>query len=523
MKRTCQCLFTLLLTIWMGIESCYSQHDPGRNAVRHLARGEVEQALKVIDATNRANASSIDQAEVHFVRMLAACVENDSIQALRYAKEAVGEGAHFGRFLAGQPQMLQTLYRAEGFQDWAAEFDTPVIHGPMVGAITDKSARIWIRSAQEMELGLKIQPDHAMVNPVQTSSENDFTAVFEITGIEPNTNYECSITLNGKVVGTSAWFRSAPREGSESAFRIVFGGGAGFTPQHERMWDTINNRDPIALLMLGDNVYIDDPKHSQTQDYCYHRRQSQPQWRNLISTTSVFSIYDDHDFGENDCVPGPDIETPAWKRSVWEKFRENWVNPSYGGGDEQPGCWFDFFLGDVHFIMLDTRYYRDLKAGSMLGGTQKEWLLNTLDSSKGTFKVLVSSVPFTPNVKPNSKDTWDGFPDERDEIFSFLADREINGVILVSADRHRSDLRRFRRNNAYPLYEAMSSCFTNVHRHNLLKNAEGSDFIFGYNKRPSFGQLDFDTRKKDPEIIYRVFDIDGNEQGSHSIKLSELK
>ena len=77
----------------------------------------------------------------------------------------------------------------------------------------------------------------------------------------------------------------------------------------------------------------------------------------------MYSIWDDHDFGTNDCIPGPEIEVPTWKRSVWEIYKQNWVNPSYGGGSEQPGCWYDFHIGDVHFLMLDGRYYRDLKGG----------------------------------------------------------------------------------------------------------------------------------------------------------------
>jgi len=114
----------------------------------------------------------------------------------------------------------------------------------------------------------------------------------------------------------------------------------------------------------------------------------------------MYAMYDDHDFGMNDCNPGPEIETPAWKRQVWETFRRNWVNPSYGGGDAQPGCWFDFHRGDVHVIMLDGRYYRDKQGGIMLGPVQKAWLFETLKASNATFKVISSPAPFCPKIKP---------------------------------------------------------------------------------------------------------------------------
>ena len=50
---------------------------------------------------------------------------------------------------------------------------------------------------------------------------------------------------------------------------------------------------------------------------------------------------------------------PFWKKDwAFPIFRQNWANPSYGGGDAQPGCWYAFYIGDVDFIMLDCRYYR---------------------------------------------------------------------------------------------------------------------------------------------------------------------
>ena len=196
------------------------------------------------------------------------------------------------------------------------------------------------------------------------------------------TRYRYQVSVDQQQTGAPAEFQTFPKQNTASRFSIAFGGGAGFTPQYERMWTTIGRHSPDALLLLGDNVYIDDPTHPLSQRYCYYRRQSQPEWKGLVATTSVFTIYDDHDFGTNDCIPGPAIESPAWKRPVWEVFSQNWNNPSYGGGAKQPGCWYDFQIGDVHFIMLDGRYYRDLAGGSMLGPVQKKCcLLYTSDAA----------------------------------------------------------------------------------------------------------------------------------------------
>ena len=221
--------------------------------------------------------------------------------------------------------------------------------------------------------------------------------------------------------------------------------------------------------------------------------------------------------------PAPRLKNRLGNAPSGKTFTQNWVNPSYGGGEKQPGCWYDMYIGDVHFIFLDCRYYRDLKGGSMIGPVQKKWLLDTLASSKGTFKVIASSVPWSPGVKPGSRDTWDGFDEERETIFTHIEKNGISGVLLMAADRHRSDLRKITRENGYDFFEVMSSRLTNVHTHGLVSGATGSKFIMGYNETPSFGRLEFDTKSATPSIEYKIFDIDNNEQGSAKILLSDLK
>ena len=204
---------------------------------------------------------------------------------------------------------------------------------------------------------------------------------------------------------------------------------------------------------------------------------------------------------------------------MWNIFRQNWVNPAYGGGDEQPGCWFDFHIGDVHFILLDGRYYRDRKAGSMLGPVQKAWLKKTLAASKGTFKVLCSPVPFTEKIKPGSKDPWDGYPEEREEIFSFIGENKIVGVFLVAADRHRTDLRTTERPNGYTLYEFESSRLTNRHTHGVVKTP---GLIWGFNEKCSFGLMRFDTTAADPQVVFECISIDGETKETFTLKRSVL-
>ena len=135
---------------------------------------------------------------------------------------------------------------------------------------------------------------------------------------------------------------------------------------------------------------------------------------------------------------------------------------------------------------------------------------------------MISPVPWSLGVKPGSKDTWDGFAEEREEIFSLIEKENLSGVILMAADRHRTDLRKTPRPQGYDFYEFMSSRLTNVHTHPLLENAKGSEYIFGYNKECSFGELIFDTTKSDPEVTFRCINIDGQEIFKYILRLNDL-
>ena len=302
----------------------------------------------------------------------------------------------------------------------------------------------------------------------------------------------------------------------------MFGGGAGYVPENERVWNTIGSIDPRALLLLGDNVYIDDPETPEMQRFHYYRRQSQPEWMKLAKQVPIYGIWDDHDFTTNDGWGGPDIEKPKWKREVWEIFKENYDNPYYGGGEKQPGCWFDFWIGKVHFILIDGRYYRESPKGespSMLGTAQLKWLKKTL-KKPATFTVFCTNVPITPKVKPGSKDTWDGFDSERQQIFGYIAEEKIPGVVILSADRHRSDAYKIDTNieGMYPLYEWQSSRLTNQHVHGLIKHS-----LFGYNEKQSFGRVDFDLKSNDPTVKYTIINIDGKPIHNQTLKRSELQ
>ncbi len=446
-------------------------------------------------------------------------------KALETAMKAVEHGLPKERFVAGPRDLMHPLYQDPAFSEWLSDADI-FVHGPMLGSVTATNAKVWLRTAKEADVQVIYHPVSNIYNKmttdiVRTDKNRDYTAEVPLTGLQPNTHYGYEIFINGEKQAGKWSFQTYPSNGAKTKFDIAFGGGAGYTPPYERMWKTINIHPMRAFLFMGDNVYIDNPTRPAVQRYCYYRRQSGEDYRYFTATRSVNAVWDDHDFTTNDAWGGPETFEPDWKVPVWELFKENWVNPSYGGGKDQPGCWFSFSMGDVDFFLLDSRYYKmnpKEPNARMLGDAQMKWLKESVKNSDATFKVIASPVPWSYGAKPGSLDPWQGHKEERKEIFSFFEENKIDGIFLISADRHRSDAWKIKRENGYDLYEFQSSRLTNIHTHGIM---DGS--LFGYNEKCSFGLLKFDTTKDDPTVSYEIHSIDNELIHKMTLKHSQMK
>jgi alkaline phosphatase D len=498
----------------------------GLRAMTMIDDGDLKQALRYLHRQVRAFP---DDPEFLYGLAVAHAQRGAVDVALRYTREALDAGLPPGRFQAGPRELLAPLRQAPGFSaliDQRGGGD--IVHGPLLGAVSDTEARCWVRTAREASVQMTLERAEGGASRestvARTRADRDYTAVVRATGLAPDTSYTYRLRIEGREQPGQWSFRTFPRAGAPAAFEIGFGACAGYTPWQERMWRRIASYDLPLVLLLGDNVYIDRPKHPALQRYCYYRRQSRPEFRALTAGTSIAAIWDDHDFGDNNSRGGPARFRPAWKPSAWRTFRNNWNNVAYGGGTDRPGVWHALSIADVDIFMLDGRYYRTkptADAPSMLGPAQRRWVLQSLRASTATFKLIASPVPFAPEAKTGRRrrrsDAWDGYPEEREALFSAIEDHEIGGVVLLSGDRHRADVWKIDRPAGYDLYEFLNGRLTNTHTHETLEDAR-----FSYNETPHFGRLRIDTTRADPTLAYDIITIDGRRVHTTTLRRSQL-
>jgi alkaline phosphatase D len=492
----------------------------GQRQMLEIIDGKPEAALALADLRLKEDPAD---AESQYIRAIAYAQLDDLDAAWNAMTAALDAGLTFERFLAGPRDLLAPLTASSKFQAMAERQGIRIVHGPMLGAITDSSARFWIRSvaATDFEVHISGQGDDLVVVG-STSAADDFTGIARVDGLSPDTEYSYQIRFSGEDNAEPGMhqFRTSPVAGSAGRFDVGFGGCAGYTPENERMWDTIAGHDLRAFLFLGDNVYIDVPAMPGAfHEYTYYRRQSRPEFRRLVSSIPSYAIWDDHDAAFDDVWMGPYVDRPAWKQPMVNSFRQNWNNPAYGSASN-PGTWFRFSIGDVDFFMLDGRTYRTnpfIDEPSMLGPEQKAWLLDGLENSDATFKIIGSPVAWVDGAKPDSADTWSGFAGEREEILSFIEENDVPGVVLLSSDRHRSEAWAIERDSGYEFFDLLSGQLTNVHTHPIEEGA-----LFSYNANDSFGVLSIDTSLSDPEITYRIHSIDNAVVNTLVIRHSQL-
>ena len=215
------------------------------------------------------------------------------------------------------------------------------------------------------------------------------------------------------------------------------------------IWQSIKKDDLNYFIFLGDNVYGDTRYGSLRKMKSAYDKQKKvlPDFLNDIS---IFSIWDDHDFGIND--GGADYR---FKRRAQELYLDFWEITKDDDRSNREGIYFSenkvFFDKKFKFIFLDTRFFRSKLKGkksnyieniepdaTILGNAQWTWLENELKSDFD-FLFIFSSIQII--AKDHRFEKWSNFPNERAKLFKLL-EQFNDKTILFSGDRHRAGIYR---------------------------------------------------------------------------------
>lgn len=122
-----------------------------------------------------------------------------------------------------------------------------------------------------------------------------------------------------------------------------------------------------------------------------------------------------------------------------------------------------------------------------------------------------------------AKDSWGTWDiPGREEIFRFIEENNIGGVLLLSGDRHGARGFRIERPSGLTLHEFEAASLGGVPGPDAYA-PDRSTQIFGYKGGLiAFGEFTFDTSKPDPEVTFRLIGEDGSTLETHHYRRSQL-
>jgi len=402
-----------------------------------------------------------------------------------------------------------------------------LISGPMLGDVSESGITVWFRPVHEEALTVEvIAADGQKRNfPAGVNRPGGVTRV-RLTDLPTNTRHTYRIVDGGGGILGEGTFHTAPEPQTEETIRIAFGSCFHKIGMHNpNLMRLIGNRGNRALLLLGD-LAVDGRDAKLNMHYAdYLLRDVSRPWRALSANIPVYASWDDWDYLHNDksgLQKGQVSDSVRNAlRALWE---ENWNNPSTAVEDR--GIYFNTVIGDIEIIMLDTRSCRDWQTrnerGSFLGDAQMEWLFATLKASRAKFIILTSGTMWSDYIT-KGKDSWGEWDQAgREEIFRFIEDNQIGGVLLLSGDRHGSRAFAISRPSGFALNEFEAASLGGVPGP-AASGPDKSTQLFGYpGGLTAFGEFTFDMGKPDPEVTFRLIDEENKELEVHTFRRSQL-
>ncbi len=363
-----------------------------------------------------------------------------------------------------------------------------VVRGPIVGGVTDSSARVLIVANAGLPVALEYSTNADFSSDLKRSTA--FTSdpvshsflTFDLQQLKPATTYYLRPVLNGSSANfaSARSFTTFPRSRQDTSFTFAFGSCQleQIAVRRSNIWKQLRALDPLLFIQMGDWTYPDRaiaPTFASTDSLIaksYLNKYDPAQGiDSVLAHRALDYVYDDHDYAGNN-TDGT-FADKAKSIAGYEAYA-----PHYDLPHPDDGIYHTFTVGNVQFFVLDLRSERSPDgevihqngstyswtppAGhSILRGTHKNgedqlrWLENALLASQARWKVIISTVTWSAagkanvpllvafaNIKHNparlydAADTWAGFADDQDSIINFIRKYQITNVVVCSADLH---------------------------------------------------------------------------------------
>lgn len=317
-----------------------------------------------------------------------------------------------------------------------------------VGGVTPSGAMVKAKTTSGLNARLAVSTSPALSSPTffgpVAPSSNIVTLT--ATGLTANTQYYYGIEDNGVLdTTTTGKFKTFPVAGTAASFTCVVSSCAGTSASadliatgvsNHAVFDTIRNRAPLFFAHQGDRSYVNRATNDVTGFRTdYDTVMSATRQHRLYRDVPTVYVWDDHDFGDNDCDT-----TAASKPAVSQVFRERIPRYTLPDASTTGAIYHSFEVGRILFIVADTRHDKspsanvDNSSKTLLGAAQKTWMNGILTSSTAKALVWLNGTPWM----GLAGDTWNGYHTEQAELITlFTTTGWIDRMVCVDGDNHQ--------------------------------------------------------------------------------------
>ena len=368
--------------------------------------------------------------------------------------------------------------------------DLSIVEGPLVANLTHESVVIFAKTNNKAKIGVK-------VNNKRFSSKNGTSHEVEITGLEPDKEYEYTL-MYGKFNETYS-FRTAPSPGSRTEFSFSYasdsrsgnGGGErnlyGTNAYIMKKIMALNMQQQVRFMQFSGDLVTgySESTNSTRLEYTNWKRAIEPFARYM----PVFSTMGNHE------VIVKSFENPANSISYqvdnfpFDKvsseaiYQQEFVNPMNGpesedGSDYDPDekhtdfpsykeSVYYYVYDNVAMVVLNSNYWfaPSTKASTFTSGNihgyimdnQLEWFRETMADLESNSKIdhifVTVHTPFFPNGGHVKDDMWydgenqyrptvagkrvaKGIIERRDELLDIMINQGVKTKAILTGDEH---------------------------------------------------------------------------------------
>ena len=371
--------------------------------------------------------------------------------------------------------------------------------GVMSGEPTPSAITLWTRLADaegKVSLDLEVATDknfrHVVAHKrLPTSAAVNHTVKSRITGLKAHEQYYYRFATATKD-GPVGRFRTALPADSLQPVRFAFWSCQDYTHGFYNAHEAMAREDLDFVICLGDYIYdetyhtvkdgtgVRDDKVGRAQQVSgqagvnyvraaetldqyrekYALYRSDESLRKVQARFPTVMLWDDHEVQDDYAGGAPDGGLPPEhhysKKRQAAAYKAFFETMPYSPPKPDRIYRRLQFGRTVDLIVMDQRQYRanqpcDDATGvpacadydqprDFLGRTQMNWVKSQLSASKAAWKVMANEVTIMPTRVLGGAffgfDSWDGYPQEREELLAHIRDQQIKDVVFVTGDIH---------------------------------------------------------------------------------------